>query len=953
MRVAMPPSQRAAITCFFLLSGATALVYQVIWVRMLGLSVGHSVYAIATVVATYMAGLGLGARLAGEVADRARRPLCMYGGLEIFVGAYALASPALLALGSPLACGLGESAVSLPSTLALAAVTLLPPTVAMGATLPYLTRWYARDGRTLGRDMGWLYAVNTTGAVAGAALAGFVLLPFLGQPASIAAAAAVNIVVGAAAVGLGLRLRAVSADAAAPLADRSARPPDAEPSASSGDTRISIVRPAPRIILPAFALSGVAGMVNEVAWIRCFELFTGSTTYAFSLILCAFIAGLALGTHLASRWVDRARDLVLLLALINLGIAAAVCGLIPLIGELPLLLIRPLAAVSDSFAGRQLLVLGVLFAIVLLPTVLMGATYPVATRALAHSPRVAARVVGRAYAWNTLGAIAGSLIGGLVLVPLAGLRDTMWIAVGVSLLATAVLLGSRWRMAWALPALAVAALWICPDWNPRHMNLAPYLYARDLADNEQALALFRDSGSVVFHEEGVGATVTVLQRQTGARVLRINGKTDASTLDDRLSQGFVGSLPLLLASDPSSMLLIGVGSGMTLAAGLEHPIERVTAVELLPEVLRAADHFGVVLNDPLTDPRVDLRAADGRAVLRCTEERYDIISSYPTNLFISGMSTLVTVETFEAMRDSLAPGGVVALWMQGYLLSDQDFRTVLRTFQSVFPETHLWNSGLYDLCVTGHTAPLVVDPAIVERRIGAVSRGWVTHWAGIHGPLDLQRHYLMGPDTLRAYVGPGRIQRDRDPFLEFSAPRALYDPSLRLDPAALLARRELLPVGEGLDSLAQGLEQRRQETGSIEQAIVSGDLEQLAEAMRADPGHPSGTLRLAFLMYQHGSELYGQGDLDGALQMTQAVIQMEPMVLPARQLAAAIHDARGQQQEALEVLRAARDQFPWNVYAHLGLAQYALQIGALDEGQAALAAARALDPDLPELAEQD
>jgi len=940
----MPLPHRIAVTCFFLLSGASALVYQVCWMRMLGLSVGHSVYAIATVVATYMAGLGIGARLAGELAPRSGRPLCAYGVLEIFVGGFALVSPTLLSLGNPLACTLGELSLPVAGALILGGVTLLPPTIAMGATLPYLTRCYAREAATLGRDMGWLYAVNTSGAVIGAAMAGFVLLPFLGQPTTIVVVAAVNIAVGVAAIGLGrLQPRLPTVPADDPRASHATDVP------AAGDPSVGRLNP---LVLLAFALSGLAAMVNEVTWIRCFELFTGSTTYAFSLILCAFISGLALGTHLASRWVDRVRDLVRGLAAINLGIALATCALIPLIGELPLMLVRPLALVSDSFATRQLLVFGALFAVILVPTVLMGATYPFATRALARTPRAAARVVGRAYAWNTAGAITGSLLGGLVLVPRLHLVDTMWVAVGVSLLAAAVLLGERRRLAWALPALALAGAWFCPDWNPRHMNLAPYLYAQELARNPQILATFRDSGSVVFHSEGVGATVSVLQRQTGARVLRINGKTDASTLDDRLSQGFVGSLPLLLADEPSNMLLIGVGSGMTLAAGLEHPIERVTAVELLPEVLEAAEHFGVLLDHPLADPRVDLRVADGRAVLRCADARYNVVSSYPTNLFISGMSTLVTVETFEAMRESLEPGGVVAMWLQGYLLSDEDFRTVMRTFQSVFEETHLWNSGLYDLCVTGHTAPLNVDPETVAGRIDSASRGWLGQWAGIREPADLQRHYLMGPDAIRSYVGPGPVQRDQDPFLEFSAPRALYDEGRRLDTLSLMALREPLPVDR--DAVEQEfrdqLHRRWSATSAIERAVAGGSVEELVAAMELDPGHPSAKLRMAFVVHQLGVEQLRSGNLDEALRLAQQVMEMEPMAFSAHRLAAAVYDAKGLPDEALGVLRDARDLHPWNVYTHLALGQYALGIGADAEGWAALDEARRLDPDLPELA---
>ena len=194
---------RLAITLFFLLSGATGLVYQVLWVRMLGLVLGHSVLAISVVVAIFMAGLGLGARVAGSRAERAARPLLSYGLLEAAIGALALLSPILVRAGAELFGRLSGGGESLVGVVLVAVAVLLPPTTAMGATLPLLTRWYAREERTLGRDMGWLYAVNTSGAVLGAALAGFVLLPSLGQPATLYLAASINLAVALGAVLLG------------------------------------------------------------------------------------------------------------------------------------------------------------------------------------------------------------------------------------------------------------------------------------------------------------------------------------------------------------------------------------------------------------------------------------------------------------------------------------------------------------------------------------------------------------------------------------------------------------------------------------------------------------------------------------------------------------------------------------------------------------------------------
>ncbi len=907
---------RLLITAFFLLSGATALVYQVVWVRTIGLVVGHSVVVAAAVVAVYMAGLGLGARVAGARAGAAARPLAVYGVLEAGIGVFALASPALL---------------SASGSLLGASLLLLLPTTAMGATLPLMTAWYARDDASLGRDMGWLYAVNTTGAVAGAAVAGFLLLPGLGQPRTIAVAAGVNLAVGGLAVVVG------RARAHAPASPAASAPASAPPVALSVGARW---------VLLSFALSGGAALANQIAWNRSFVLFVGSTTYAFSLIVCAFIAGLALGGHVFAQWVDRVRDRVRLLAGVNVGIALTTALLIPLLGELPLLLIDPLAARADSFGRSQGLVFGVLFAVVVAPTFLMGGTYAVATRALAAGAEDAPAAVGRAYAWNTVGAVLGALLCGLVLLPALGIRNALWLAVGVNLAAAAVLLAPSRRVALLLPALALAGSLVTPAWNPRHMNLAPHMYATELAADPALREEFAEGGSLLFHEEGVGATVTVLQRASGARVLRIDGKTDASTERDRLYQGLVGVLPLLLSDGQEDTFLLGLGSGMSLAAALDLPVERATVVELLPEVVRGAEHFGELLGDPLEDPRTRLVLGDGRHRLAHTDQRFDAIGSNPTNLFVSGMSTLFTVEAFEAMRDALEPGGAVLVWVQGYLLRGDDFATVARTFQAVFPDATLWSGGPFDFYLVARTGDAPLTAAELDARIAALEGTEAAAWTGLTSAVDLQRHYLAGPETLRAIAGPGTVQRDADPFLEFSTPRALYARDGLLDVGALLARRERMPLAGAGPAL---LDARLESARAVDAALLGGDVATLRRALHGDPGHPAGRARLTHLLHAEAMDRARAQDFPGALARLELLTSIDPLALTSWRLRAELLRVTGRPDEAVAALVAARDAQPWNPYAHLALATLLEQTGDAAAAASARAEARRLDPALPEL----
>lgn len=916
---------RLLIGLFFLLSGATALVYQVVWVRMVGMVVGASTLAVAVVIAAYMTGLGVGARLAGGAAERTRHPLVVYGALELGIGLFALVSPVVLR-------GLGALPVSGAGQLLAAGLALLPPTLAMGATLPMLTAWYARDPSTLGKDMGWLYAINTTGAVVGAAASGFVLLPLLGQPSTLLGAGLVNLAVGAGAVALGRRH---------PTRPEGQATASSTPPASTRDPGGVALR-----VLVAFGLSGMAAMVNQVAWNRGFSLFTGSTTYAFSLIVCAFIAGLALGGHLLAAVVDRARDRTGLMAALNVAIALSAAVLIPVLGELPLWLLEPLAARAESFVATQVFVFSCLAGLILVPTVMMGGTYPVATRALTTSPEAAPAQVGRAYGWNTGGAIVGSLGAGLVLIPALGMQDTLWVAVTLNLLAAALLVGPRMRVAWALPALGVVAMVGTPGWNPRHMNLAPHIYATDLVGDPQLLAKFRDSGSVRFHEEGIGSTVTVVQRMSGSQVLRINGKTDASSQADKLHQGFIGALPMVVAPQIDDVLVIGLGSGMTLASALTFPVERLVTVELLPEVVRGARSFGEQLGDPLDDPRVELLVEDGRHLLMTENGRYDVIISQPTNLFISGMSTLFTQETFQAMRDNLADDGVALVWVQGYLVFEDDVKTIARTFQEVFPEAHLWNIGPHDYVFTGHKSAFVANPEALSARMERLSASPAVAWSGLREPLDLQRHYLLGPDGLRDWAGDGPLHADRDPFLEFTAPRALFTEEGRLEPDTLLSLRSPLP-GDGIPAAA--LQERLEASVAIEAAALTNDLRALNQAMLADPEHPVGRARRVRVQHERALGLARQGEVETAERLALELVAEAPEVLPAWRLLASLRGERGDVAGATAALQAAAQHNASNPYAHLFLARHLAQTGDLDGARAAFGAVMALDPELPEL----
>ncbi len=414
--------------CFFL-SGATGLVYQVVWLRMLSLTFGHTVYAITTVLAAFMAGLALGSLLFARVAGRVRRPIMAYGLIEIGSGVSCALTPLLFSAAAEMSRSSGGFAFV---QFALVVVVLLVPTALMGATLPLLSEAVARDPERTGRSVGMLYAANTFGAVVGVATAGYVLLPAVGNLRTVLLAVAANLVIGIVAVTLSFRYaldarqRAAGQDGAAAPSDRDDR---SRPAVASSRT----------LMAAALAVSGTLSMTYEVAWTRALTLVIGSSTYAFTSMLLAFLVGIAGGSALYS-WMRGARRVgVADFAVVQAGIAIAVVAPLLLFEWMPLMFLHALR-LSQSPPFVQTLQFVVSAGALLPSTLLIGATFPCAVAIVGREAPGVGRLVGRLYAANTVGAIAGSVLAGLVLIPAVGVQTSLKIgAAGTALLAGALL----------------------------------------------------------------------------------------------------------------------------------------------------------------------------------------------------------------------------------------------------------------------------------------------------------------------------------------------------------------------------------------------------------------------------------------------------------------------------------------------------------------------------------
>jgi spermidine synthase len=772
-------------------SGAAALVYEVVWLRALSLVVGHAVDALTAVLAAYMAGLAVGALVFGRLAERLRRPLVTCAWVEVGVAASAAALPLAFAWLLPTALsiryafGLSYEGFTVSQVMLACAVVFVPATL-MGATLPLLSHGLS-DGSDRPRRMaGGLYAANTAGAVLGALAAGYWLLPALGNRATGWMAGCANLATAAL-----LIVAAGQAKAATPERSRQTRGEDGQASATA------------LWISAALAVSGAATMIFEVGWTRALALIIGSSTYAFTAVLVAVLVGLAAGAGGYVWLLGKRPASVATMATIQAAVGVSAAGLLLGLERLPDLLLVGLRW-SDAPGWVAFLDLALSVGALLVVTICIGATFPCALAATAAAGAAVrqqvGRQVGRLYAINTVGAIAGVLLGGLVLVPGIGVHATLKVAIIASLATAAALWivgkghGRPLRVGAVLVAAGVVAL--LPRWDERVMSAGPAVYAKTFLGDEQRRSLRElvAGEEVVFYRDGKSGSVAVTR--FGPRtILRINGKVDASTGSDMPTELMSAHLPLLVHPAPRHVFVLGLGSGVTAAAVLAHPVDSVDVLELEPAVIEASRFFSVAQGRSLADPRFRLVVGDGRSFLRATAARYDVIISEPSNPWIQGMAALFSVEFFTLARERLRPGAVMLQWLQTYHLAPEDLRMVVATFRSVFPAVSVWQSFAGDLLLIGRMEASPLDLRNVRARWEALpglradfERMSMGNWAGMLGS------FVLGEaDTARLADGARLNTDDRLP-LEWSAPRSIYLDTTPTNVALLSTyRRAMLP----------------------------------------------------------------------------------------------------------------------------------------------------------------
>jgi spermidine synthase len=768
----------------FVGSGCAALIYEIVWFQMLELFVGSSSVSIGVLLGTFMGGMCLGSFLLPRFISTRHHPLKVYALLEITIGIIGL----LLILVLPLVGhvytawgGYGLTGYLLRGLVA--SICLLPPTLAMGATLPAVARWV----KTTPAGVSWLgffYAGNIAGAVMGTLLAGFYLLRVFDMGTATYVAAAINFAVG----GLGLLVAANTpaavdrSESLIPNPESLSHPESPIPNPSS--TKGSGDR---ALVYVAIALSGFCALAAQVIWTRVLSLLFGASTYTFSLILAVFLIGLGIGSSLGSimaKSIERPRVALGWCQLLNVG--AMAWSAYMLMESLPYWPINT-SITTSIWYNFQLDFVRAFWAVLPGP-ILWGASFPLALASVARRGEDPGRLVGGVYAANTVGAIFGSVTASLILVYWFGsqrAQQVLMIVSGMSgllLLAPAQLnslsekasAGRNYTLRWVPNVMLIIALGVAAFL----IRTVPTIPGILVAYGRYAATWMGQQGDIFYVGEGLSSSVAV-SRYGDVMNYHNAGKVQASSQpQDMRLQRMLGHFTTLVPKSPKRVLVIGCGAGATAGAvSIDQNVESLTIAEIEPLVPRVvSEHFGEHNFHVVRNPKTHVVIDDARHFLLTTHERFDAITSDPLDPWVKGAATLYTKEFFELAKSKLNPGGTVTLFVQLYESTPEAVKSEIGTFFEVFPNGVIWGNTHqgrgYDTVLMGTVEAPHFDVDEWEARLNSPQYAAVKdslREISIYSAMDLFANYAGRASDLKAYTADAQINRDRDLRLQYLA----------------------------------------------------------------------------------------------------------------------------------------------------------------------------------------
>ena len=869
----------------FLASGMSGLIYEITWTRIFTLLFGNTTYAISTVLTAFMAGLAGGSFIFGRIADKVKSPLTLYAVLEVCIGISALlVPPSLSILDNFYISILGDS---LPSAFYSNSVRFLIsffilfiPTTLMGGTLPVLSRYFIHKKEELGWNIGVLYAVNTLGAVIGCFMTGYMLIAAIGMKNTALLAVFINIAVGVVAMILALKIGISPSNQESVEGGQGVKG-----SKGQGKKGLKPLNPRtletsnPSLLLFFFGLSGFTSLSYEILWTRAFSLTFYSTIYLFSNILTVFLLGIALGSLVFTRFIDNPLppfskgdstsrggiDLVRVFGIIEFLIG--VCALLSIIffQWLPFGM-NSISSLFDEMTWQKNILITFVIAMIvmIIPTLLMGITFPLIGRLYTDNLDLLGRKIGDVYSVNTIGSIVGSFLSGFFLIPFFGVQKSILLVSFINLLIGVVIIyrsptginGLKW------PCLTSAVIIL-------------FAFGKIATADVNMGVGYSISGNIIFSKEDVSGTVKVVEDEGGSfRTLMVNNYSLATSGDVAVR---FGHIPLLLHNKPEDILIISLGSGITVGAVGQHPVKNIECVEIVPGVVDAAGFFERENHDILKDPRLRLTIWDGRNYLLMTKNKYDVLISDLFQPDSAGTGNLYSKEHYQNSRDRLKNSGFMAQWLPLYQLSTEDLKVIMATFSTVFPHVSVWygdiNSVKPTLLLLGSESPLKIDIEHLQEKMR--QEGVVSDIIEKDNPFAFMSFFIMDEKGVSKFIEGAVLNTDDKPFIEFSAPKYIWGRSesavqnfRELSLLRILPAPPLVKGGEG--GFAEQLEKYFKGRGHIiegrldhSEGLFDKEIEEYRMAEMENPFDPY----LGFAYFELGYEYYTKGMFKDAVSV--------------------------------------------------------------------------------------
>lgn len=807
----------------FVFSGGGSLIYETVWLRKLVLVFGSTTFSISCVLSSFMAGLGAGSMVAGRLIDKFNPDrlslLSIYAVIELIIGVCGLSLPFCIEyfihIESFLFGSLHESYYFYNVLIfCLILLLLLFPTMLMGATFPVMCKILVKSMESKGKYLSFLYFLNTLGGVIGVAVCGFYLLPFKGMVFSNTIAVTVNFAIALISLLLVVVLR--KSGLFSRIGRKREKPENtvqiaAHPKTAGGKHE--------GLICAAIFSIGVVSMSLEIALTKYLSLFLGPDTYVFCIMLITFLLGITLGSMLINLVIRKIADTLLVFGIFQLFTGFFCFAGVMLYKIIPWLYVVYFN-VANEYGFKSVLVKLLLCSLAMLvPTIFIGALFPLALNYCTSNLKRLGSSIGVVYLSNTLGSVIGSFSCAFIMIPVWGIQNTIYATVFVNIVAGLICIakspGFNIRSLHKLAAIKIGGtgglktvsirffpvniiailailcsigFFFIPEWNRGIVVSGPYVYGDKFYDRGRteppSLAEFTDlhekkGRQIVYYREGINSVVSVARKPNGKVSLKVNGKVDAGTGGDMKDQVLLAQIPMITASAMNGkldrVLCIGFGSGVSLNVMSSYDVNHARVVELEEAVLEASAFFAEVNDNVLQKKHVDAIVNDARNYLLLTREKYDVIISEPSNPFISGAAKLFTREFYEIGRSKLTENGVFAQWIPLYGFDAISLKAVLKSFISVFPDSLLFNYSKSNVVLLGFTDKPTIDAGKIRELFyrEKIRRHFMHERVNVKEYYELFAMFNMGSGEIRNFVGNSRENNDDNSLVEYLSPLSL------------------------------------------------------------------------------------------------------------------------------------------------------------------------------------